>query len=489
MLLSHWKIRYNHYDFRYCITFYYRGVFMIDLTAISHIHIIGIGGVSNSAIAEILLDQGHTVTGSDLHATSITEALIQKGVKIYYAHEPDQINGAELVAYTSAVADDNPEVLAAIEQKIPCVSRAELLGQIMAGYKNSIAISGTHGKTTTTSMVTRIFNDDHFDPTALVGGYFTDIKSNVKLGKGDLFITEACEYKENFLSFYPRVGVILNIDEDHLDYYRNLDHIVSAFVKFSSNIYDKGTLVLNGDDYNSRKILPYYKGKCLTFGLGENCDYVAKNVTYNNMGYPTFDVFHNEKKLTALSLQVPGQHNIYNALAAFTVALLFTKDVDRVKTALDTFKNANRRFEWIGTEKGVTIVDDYAHHPNEIKATLEAASRMTDIHRIICIFQPHTYSRTKELINEFASAFKYADEVILCDIYAAREKDLGEVHSEMLRDVMLTEGVNVKHFANHNDILTYVESHATNHDLIITMGAGDVSLMSPQLLSIFKNSK
>lgn len=459
---------------------------MIDLTAISHIHIIGIGGVSNSAIAEILLEQGHKVTGSDLHATSITEALIKKGVKIYYAHEPEQINGAELVAYTSAVADDNPEILAAIDQKIPCVSRAELLGQIMAGYKNSIAISGTHGKTTTTSMVTRIFNDASYDPTALVGGYFSDIKSNVKLGKGELFITEACEYKESFLSFYPKVGVILNIDEDHLDYYKNLDHIVSAFVKFSSNVIDKGTLVLNGDDYNSRKILPYYKGKCITFGLGENCDYVAKNITYNNMGYPTFDIFHKEKILTALSLQVPGQHNIYNALAAFTVALLFTKDIDRVKVALSTFKNANRRFEWIGTENGITIVDDYAHHPNEIKATLEAASRMTEINRIICIFQPHTYSRTKELLNDFASAFKYADEVILCDIYAAREQDLGEVNSSMLCDAMIKEGVSVIHFTDQKDILAHVKQHAVKHDLVITMGAGDVSLLSPQLLKILK---
>lgn len=459
---------------------------MIDLTAISHIHIIGIGGVSNSAIAEILLEQGHKVTGSDLHATPITEALIEKGVKIYYAHEPEQVKGAELVAYTSAVADDNPEVLAAIEQRIPCVSRAELLGQIMAGYKNSIAISGTHGKTTTTSMVTRIFNDASFDPTALVGGYFSDIKSNVKLGKGELFITEACEYKESFLSFYPKVGVILNIDEDHLDYYKNLDHIVSAFVKFSSNVKDKGSLVLNGDDYNSRKILPYYKGKCITFGLGEHCDYVAKNVTYNNMGYPTFDIFHKEKLVTALSLQVPGQHNIYNALAAFTVALLFTKDIDRIQSALNTFKNANRRFEWIGSEQGITIVDDYAHHPNEIKATLEAASRMTEINRIICIFQPHTYSRTKELLNEFASAFKYADEVILCDIYAAREIDLGEVNSSMLRDAMIKEGVCVIHITDQNAILEHVKKHVVKHDLVITMGAGDVSLLSSQLLKLLK---
>ena len=240
---------------------------MIDFSMAKQIHIVGIGGVSNSAIAEILLSQGYSVSGSDINKSDITESLEQKGVTVFYNHAPENLNQADYVVYTSAVSDDNPEIIAAHERHLPCVSRAEMLGQIMSGYAESIAIAGTHGKTTTTSMVTRIFNDAKHDPTALVGGYFSDIKSNVKLGKSDLFITEACEYKENFLSFYPKVGVILNIDEDHLDYFHNLDQIVNAFVKFSGNIEDKGVLVLNGDDYNSRKILPYYKKKCITFGL------------------------------------------------------------------------------------------------------------------------------------------------------------------------------------------------------------------------------
>lgn len=459
---------------------------MIDLSKVKHVHIVGIGGVSNSAIAEILLKQGIEVSGSDLYLTELTFNLTQNGVTIFDHHSASNIEGSDLVVYTSAVSDDNPEVLAAHEKHIPCISRAEMLGQIMSGYKKSIAISGTHGKTTTTSMVTRIFNDSQNDPTSLIGGYFTDIKSNVRLGNSELFITEACEYKESFLSFFPKVAVILNIDEDHLDYYRNLDHIVSAFAKFSNNILDKGTLVLNGDDYNSRKIIPYYKGKVITFGLSDHCEYTAKNVVYNKLGQPTFDIFHNDSKLCQLSLIIPGQHNIYNALAAFIVGNLFIPDTELIRARLSTFKNANRRFESIGKVKDITIIDDYAHHPNEIKATLEAAARMTDISRIICIFQPHTYSRTKELLNEFAGAFNNATEVVLCDIYAAREVDHGEVSSKDLLNALIKEDVRATYFDSFDHITEYIVSNAKAHDLIITMGAGDVNKISLMILNTLK---
>ncbi len=456
---------------------------MIDFSSKKHIHIVGIGGISNSAIAEILLAQGHDVSGSDLNRTGLTDHLIQMGITVYNTHSQDNLSGADLIVYTSAVSENNPEILAAATLGIPCISRAEMLGHIMAGYKDSVAISGTHGKTTTTSMVTRIFNDAVHDPTALVGGYFSDIKSNVKLGKSQLFITEACEYKENFLEFFPKVGVILNIDEDHLDYYRNLDHIVSAFVKFSGNIQNKGLLVLNGDDYNSRKILPYYSGKVTTFGLSEHCDYIAKNVIYNSLGYPTFDVMHKDKVLCNISLLVPGQHNIYNALAAFVVGVIFDINPDIINARLSTFKNADRRFEFIGKVQDITIIDDYAHHPNEIKATLDAAARMTDIKRILCIFQPHTYSRTKELLNEFAGAFKSASEVILCDIYAAREVDTGEVSSLDLMKAMSKEHVKVKHFDNFDAIDRYIQQNALPNDLVMTMGAGDVTNLSRTILN------
>ncbi|GAB6106991.1 UDP-N-acetylmuramate--L-alanine ligase [Fusibacter bizertensis] len=462
---------------------------MIDLSMIKHIHIVGIGGVSNSAIAEILLKQGFEVTGSDLHQSDVTDALVQKGISIQYSHDKKNIDGAELVVYTSAVSDDNPEITSAVAQNTPCISRAEMLGQIMAGYKKSIAIAGTHGKTTTTSMVTRIFNDASFDPTALVGGYFNDIKSNVRLGSSDIFITEACEYKENFLSFFPNVGVILNVDEDHLDYYRDLDHIVNAFAKFSNNIVEKGTLILNGDDYNSRKILSYYSGKVLTFGLNDHCDYIAKNIIYNNLGQATFDVFYKDQKITKISLLIPGQHNIYNALAAFAVGHLYNVDIALITTRLSSFKNANRRFEPIGKVGEITIFDDYAHHPNEIKASLEAAARMTDINRIICIFQPHTYSRTKDLLNEFAAAFSNASEVILCDIYAAREVDHGEVSSLDLMRAMIKENVKVNYFPTFEEIKRYILQNALPSDLIITMGAGDVYKLSHMILNALEDNQ
>lgn len=462
---------------------------MIDLSMIKHIHIVGIGGVSNSAIAEILLHQGFKVTGSDLHQSDVTDILVQKGIVVYYVHDAKNISGADLVVYTSAVAEDNPEVAYAVDQNIPCISRAEMLGQIMAGYNKSIAIAGTHGKTTTTSMVTRIFNDTIFDPTALVGGFFNDIKSNVKIGNSDLFITEACEYKENFLSFFPKVGAILNVDEDHLDYFRDLDHIVSAFAKFSNNITEEGILVLNGDDYNSRKIIPYYTGKVLTFGLNDHCDYIAKNIVYNSLGQATFDIFNKEQKLTKVSLIIPGQHNIYNALAAFVVANIYIDDLALITSRLSSFKNANRRFELIGKVGEITIVDDYAHHPNEIKASLEAAARMTDINRIICIFQPHTYSRTKDLLNEFAGAFKNASEVILCDIYAAREVDHGEVSSLDLMKAMIKEKVKVNYYPTFDEVNNYILQNALPNDLIITMGAGDVYKLSHIILeSLTKNN-
>ncbi|OJV62545.1 MAG: UDP-N-acetylmuramate--L-alanine ligase [Clostridiales bacterium 38-18] len=462
---------------------------MIDLSQVKHIHIVGIGGISNSAIAEILLEQGYQVSGSDLNRTSITDHLVEKGVKITYAHLAENVEGSELVVYTAAVAEDNPELVEASRIGIPCISRAEMLGQIMAGYGKSIAISGTHGKTTTTSMLTRIFNDPTLDPTALVGGYFTDIKSNVKIGKSDYFITEACEYKESFLSFYPKVGIILNIDEDHLDYFHNLDQIVSAFVKFAHNIDDDGTLVLNGDDYNSRKIIPYYKGKIITFGLADHCDIIARNITYNGLGYPTFEVFSRDEKLCKLTLSVPGQHNIYNALAAFAASRIYIKDIQVIASRLSSFKNANRRFEWIGKQNDVLIIDDYAHHPSAIKVTLEAATRMEDVNRILCIFQPHTYSRTKELLNEFASSFSLAEEVILCDIYAAREVDHGEVSSLDLLKALKKEGVSAVHFSDFDEIVKYVVNYAVPGDMILTVGAGDVYKLAPKILEALKKTQ
>jgi len=447
---------------------------MIDINTVKHVHFIGIGGVSNSAIAEILHHNGYQVSGSDIADSVLTKRLAEKGITIYKGHHASNIKDAELVVYTAAVGEDNAELHYALSNNIPCLSRAEVLGQLMIGYNMSIAVSGTHGKTTTTSMLTRIFNDKPFNPTALIGGDFAEIGSNVLIGDSDIFITEACEYKESFLSFYPQIGIILNVDADHLDYYDGIDQIVEAFLKFSSNIKENGLLVVNGDDFNARKIINSYKGHTITFGINTDCDYTAKNIVYDDNGNPSFDLIHNGICLKHIVLTLPGQHHIYNAMAAFIVAVQIVDDSDYIAAKLSTFKNANRRFEHIGKPKGILLIDDYAHHPVAIKANLEAARRMTNIERIYCVFQPHTYSRTKELLHEFSRAFFSADEVIITDIYAARENDPGDIHAKDLYHELLKENVNAKYFATFDEIETYLSSVATSGDLILSLGAGDI---------------
>ncbi len=455
---------------------------MIDMSSIRRVHFIGIGGVSVSAIAEILHTKGYEISGSDMASSATTDSLKTKGFDIYIGHASENIKGADLIVYTAAASDDNPELTEASKLGIPCLSRAEMLGQLMLDYPFSIAISGTHGKTSTTSMVTRLFNDSLHDPTALVGGFFKDIQSNVKIGSSDYFITEACEYKESFLSFYPQIGVILNIDEDHLDYYRDLDHIISAFVKFTENIHESGLLIINGDDYNSKKIKPYYKGNLMTFGLSDSCDINARGIVYNRMGHPSFDVYLKDKKLTSLSLSIPGQHNIYNALAAFTVAIQYIDDYELIADRLNSFQNANRRFELIGESQGITVIDDYAHHPNAIRVAIEAAKRIESVNHLYCIFQPHTYSRTKELLHEFASAFNQADTVLLTDIYAAREVDNGEIHSTDLLREMESEPVNSLYYSSFDEIVDYLSKNCQSGDLVMTVGAGDVYKIGKKLI-------
>lgn len=447
---------------------------MIDLSMVKKIHIIGIGGVSNSGIAEIFVSLGYDVTGSDLASSHYTDQLMSKGVKVYNSHRAEHVTGADLVIYTAAVSEDNPELLSAAEHKIPTISRAEALGQLMLNYSQSIAIAGTHGKTTTTSMVTRLLNDAILNPTTLIGGYFEDIKSNIKIGGNDIFITEACEYKESFLSFFPTIAVILNIDEDHLDYYKDLNAITDAFVAFSKNIPEDGLLILNGDDYNSRKLLSHYTGKSITFGLNDACDLKAERIVYDANGAASFQVVFKGAPLMPISLSIPGQHSIYNALAAIAVALQFPLDHTVIQKRMNSFQNAQRRFEKIGLCKGANVVDDYAHHPNEIKATLDAASRMTNVSKITVVFQPHTYSRTKELFNEFTGAFNGADEIVLCDIYAARESDPGDIHSKDLCEALIKEGYNAIYMSDFNAIASYLTDHAKPNDLILTMGAGNV---------------
>ena len=444
-----------------------------DFNPYDKIHMIGIGGIGMSAIAELLLSNGKTISGSDINSSTIIDKLVKKGANIFIGHSAEHIKNTDLIIYTSAVAPDNPELSKAIELDMPIMDRAEALGLIMKAYKERIAVSGAHGKTTTTSMLSMIMEDSGVDPTILVGGVIEEISGNVKIGKMDYMITEACEYKENFLKFHPTLEIILNVDEDHLDYYKDLKHIMEAFERFTECLPNKGIIVANYDDYNVKIVCASSDKKIISYGINTEADYQALHIVYNDNGFPSFDVTKNGKFYGHFDLSVPGTHNIYNALAAITVSDVYDIKIEIIQKRLKSFCNPKRRFEIKHTCNGITIIDDYAHHPSEIKATLEAAGRYPH-KRIWSIFQPHTFTRTKALLSDFSSSFGKADLVVITDIYAAREKDLGEVHSSDLARLVNEEGVSAKYISSFEDIAEHVADLVAPGDVILTMGAGDV---------------
>lgn len=436
------------------------------------IHFIGIGGISMSGLAEILLEKNYIVSGSDMNKSNITDKLQSMGAKVYIGHESKNVEHAGLIVYTAAISEDNPEIIKAKELNIPLMDRAEFLGKLMKGHKYNIAISGTHGKTTTTSMITHICLKADLDPTILVGGDLDIINGNVRTGKSEYFITEACEYKASFLKFYPYIGTILNIDADHLDYYKDIQDIQDTFVKFAKLIPQEGYLVAYAEDPHMEPVLQACTANILTYGIDKG-DILAKNITYNEKACASFDVFQNNNKLFSVNLNVPGKHNLLNSLSSICIALILDISYEDIKLGIESFGGAHRRFELKGTKNGITVIDDYAHHPTEIKATLKAAKNYPHS-KVICIFQPHTYTRTITLFNEFTECFYDADEIILADIYAAREKDTGIVSSLMLGDALRLKNLNCKNFHSFEEILTYLNDSLNEGDLVLTVGAGDV---------------
>ena len=445
------------------------------------VHFIGIGGISMSGLAAVLLNSGFKVSGSDAKNSPIVEKLKSSGAEIYIGHRRENINNVDLIVYTAAIPNDNPELLEAKEKNIQLMDRAEFLGHIMKGHKYNVAISGTHGKTTCTSMLSHVTLDGNLDPTILVGGELDIIDGNFRIGNSEYFITEACEYKRSFLKFFPYVGVILNIDADHLDCYKDINEIAETFEKFSNLIPDDGYLVGYGEDPRVKDIIN--KAKCNTLSYGfENSDVTARNVTFNKMGCASFDVYKNNENLFSVSLSVPGKHNVLNALATICVSLIFDIPYDFIANGLSKCKGAHKRFEYKGEANGVTVIDDYAHHPTEIKATLSTAKKI-DHNKIYCVFQPHTYTRTKTLFDEFTTAFDDADELILMDIYAAREKDTGIVSSDMLGDAIRKRGIKCTNVHSHEEAMEYVKSKSGKDDLLLTVGAGDVVIVGEKFLS------
>ncbi len=429
-----------------------------------------------SALAKILISNGVEVSGSDITATPITKELESMGAKITIPHCYECIENPDIIVYTSAISNENPEMCAARDKGIELVERAAMVGNIMRGYNTAVAVAGTHGKTTTTSMMAYTMVESGLDPTVMVGGELDILGGNLRISKSGYMVTEACEYCRNFLQFAPRIGMILNIEADHLDYYKDLDDVIDAFSSFSALIPRDGTLVINGDDENCIKAAKSAKCNVITVGINSG-DYKAENIVYDKFGYPTFDITHNGSKVMSLTLNVVGEHNIYNSLCAAAATLAMTDNVSSIKAGLEKFTGTKRRFEKKGEVNGILVVDDYAHHPTEIKATLSAVSKIQS-GKVWCVFQPHTYTRTKTLFSDFAEALTAAENLVIADIYAAREKDTGLIHSRDLADAI--EGS--VYISGFDKIAEYFKENAKPGDIILTIGAGDIFKVGEMIL-------
>lgn len=435
-----------------------------------------------SGLAEILLSEGFKVSGSDRQKSSLTEALSAKGATVYYGQKKENLaQQPDLIVYTSAIKNDNPEFTAGKELGIPFLTRAQLLGQMMKNYKIPIAVSGTHGKTTTTSMISQILLEADTDPTLSIGGIFRTIDGNIRVGGSDYFVTEACEYTNSFLSFFPKIGIILNIEEDHLDFFKDISDIRNSFHEFARLLPSDGALIINGDINNVSEITQSLDCRVITYGSDTAFDYYPTDITYDELGRPSFTLLGADGSKASYTLSVPGMYNVYNASAAIAAARLLNIDENIIRKALYDFNGTDRRFEYKGAVGGISIIDDYAHHPTEITATLNAAANYP--HKTMwCIFQPHTYTRTKAFLHEFAKALTLSDKIILTDIYAAREKDTLGISSVTLQKEIEKLGHDCYYFSTFEEIENFVLKNCTNGDLLITMGAGDVVKIGEKLL-------
>ncbi len=455
---------------------------------VKKIHFIGIGGIGMSGIAEVLCNLGFEVSGSDLKKSKNTDRLETLfKVRIYEGHAAENIGDAQVVVYSSAVKEDNPEVVRAKEKAIPVIPRAEMLAELMTLKPYAVAVSGTHGKTSTTSMVATVLGHAGFDPTTVVGGVVDTLGSNARLGKSDWFVTEADESDRSFLMLYPTVAVVTNIDKEHMESYKGMEDVVQCFTDFVNKVPFYGACILCLDDPNVQLIIPRIKRRRVTYGMTAQADISAHDVRYDENFKTTFSVWKGSEVLGEISMPVPGKHNVYNALAATAVALELEIPFIKVAEAFANFKNANRRFQLKGEAQGISVVDDYGHHPTEILATLSAAKNGSNGRRTVVIFQPHRYSRTQELMNEFALAFNNADVLFVTDIYAASEQPLEGITAEILTE-------NIKKYGHKNatfigDVETAAEKvlpHLQTGDLVITLGAGSITRLSDEILERLK---
>ena len=461
-------------------------MYKVDLKKPQHAHFIGIGGISMSGLAEILVDAGFTVSGSDMKSSPITQMLESKGVIINIGQVASNItDDIDFVVYTAAIHEDNEEYQEAVKRELPMLSRAKLLGQLMDNYKYSVAVAGTHGKTTTTSMMAHIMLTAETDPTVSIGGILDAINGNIRVGSSDYFVTEACEYTNSYHEFRPFASIILNVDNDHLDFFKNIENIAASFATYATKTVDGGILVVNGDMKYTNQIKDAVKDKnikVVTFGKDITDDYQARNITLNELGQPTYELYIDGEYKAEVSLSVMGEHNAINSLAAIAASLYIGIDMEHILEGLKKCHSAERRFEYKGmTESGAYIYDDYAHHPTEIAASMKVARSVVK-NELWIAFQPHTYSRTKAHLTDFAKALSPADHVLLADIYAAREVDDGSVSSKDLENEIKKLGTDVTYLGDFESIKNYLKNNLNNNDMLITMGAGNIDSICDSLL-------
>lgn len=447
-----------------------------------NVHFIGIGGISMSGIASLLLNKGYNVSGSDRGLSDRVKNLKENGAKIYIGQSKDNIKNPDLVIYTDAILDDNEELIAARNLDIPVVSRGVFLGALMKNYENSIAVSGSHGKSTTTSMISKILLNSKEDATILLGGELDEMKGNVHVGENKYLVTEACEYKGNIRYFFPQTVIVLNIDEDHLDYYKDLNNIVDTFKEYLQNQDENSKTIINLNEENNKLILDSVKGELITYAQENfDADYVAHNIKFDDIGRPNFDLKMKNGMVEHFELGVIGRHNINNAMAAIISTFENGIDLKTIKENIKEYSGLKRRMEIVGHVNNATIMTDYGHHPSEIEVTLDALKEHTE-GKLVCIWQPHTYSRTKSLFNDFLNCFDSADEVIITDIYAAREKYDPTIHSKDVVDALIKKGINAKYIGTFEKARDYVYEIATEKDLIITTGCGNPDVLAHMIV-------
>jgi len=461
-------------------------MYKVDFNKPCHAHFIGIGGVSMSGLAEILKNDGFTVSGSDMKESDTTKSLEAGGIKVFYGQVASNISDdIDFVVYTAAIHPDNEEFVEVQRRNIPLLTRAQLLGQLMDNYKYSVAVAGTHGKTTTTSMMSYIMLEAGTDPTISIGGHLNEINGNIRVGNSDYFVTEACEYTNSYHEFRPYASIILNVDNDHLDFFKNIENIAASFATFATKTREGGALIVNGDMKYRDQVIEAVSNKDIkvfTFGKNEGNDFEAHNIHLNELGNAAYELYINGEDKGEVTLSVTGEHNAVNSLSAIAASLYIGISLEDIKEGLKKCHSADRRFQYKGTtNNGVIVIDDYAHHPTEISASLAVANSVKKSELWVA-FQPHTYSRTKAHLKDFAKALSVSDHVLLADIYAAREKDDGSVSSKDLENELKNLGCDAVYLGSFEEIKKYFEKFSKNNDMLITMGAGNIDSLGMELL-------